>query len=241
MTDAPSQAEKLKLAFWAAPGRDVAAFQESLVEVWAPALLERPALDGLQLHLSGDREQRERASDGVPQAVASVWLAPGTIDAERDAIRSAGDPWRPDDCARVDAWRVRELRAKRYARDWPDGTESPGVTQYSLMRPADGRTPDACSRHWREVHRPLALRIHVGLWNYVQDHVLETLTPAGGDVLGHAALHFRSHADLRDKLFDSEAGKREIFADIGNFMSLERTGVALMTERWLRTPASLRD
>jgi len=123
----------------------------------------------------------------------------------------------------------------------PDGEAIPGVTQYSLMRAADGRSADACRQHWREVHRPLALRIHVGLWSYVQDHVQETLTSTGGDVIGHAQLHFRSHADMREKLFDSEAGKREIFADIGNFMSLERTRVALMTERWLRTPESLRD
>jgi len=115
------------------------------------------------------------------------------------------------------------------------------VTQYSLMRPANGRSFEDCSRHWREVHRPLALRIHVGLWSYVQDHVVETLTPTGGDVIGHAQLHFRSHADLRDKLFDSDAGRDEIFADIPKFMSLERTQSALMTERWLRTPDAFRD
>ena len=56
-------------------------------------------------------------------------------------------------------------------------------------------------------------------------------------MLGHAALHFRSEDDLREKLFDSEAGAREIYADIPRFMSLEETQTALMTELILRTPS----
>jgi uncharacterized protein (TIGR02118 family) len=234
--------DKIKLAFWAAPGCDIAAFAAAVANEWSATVLAGSGGVGLQLHAGEDLASREPRVDvdGMPDVVASVWLAPGRIDDEREALAATADPWRPGDCARLDAWRVREVRAKHYARDWHDGEPSPGVTQYSLMRPADGRSPADCSRHWREVHRPLALRIHVGLWSYVQDHVVETLSSTGGDVLGHAQLHFRSHADLRDKLFDSGAGRDEIFADIPKFMSLERTQSALMTERWLRTPEPLR-
>ena len=76
----------------------------------------------------------------------------------------------------------------------------------------------------------------MGLWSYVQDHVRETVTQTGGDVMGHAALHFRCEDDLREKLFDSQAGAREIYADIPHFMSLADSQTALMTELILRTP-----
>lgn len=239
MTDATSAIEKLKLACWPELACEVADFQAAIASTWAPALLAADGVVGLQLHV--DENGSPRPAGEAPPVVASIWCEAAVFARERAAIAAAEGAWRPQGCVRVDAWRVHEIRAKRYDRDWPDGEASPGVTQYSLMRAADGRSADACRQHWREVHRPLALRIHVGLWSYVQDHVQETLTSTGGDVIGHAQLHFRSHADMREKLFDSEAGKREIFADIGNFMSLERTGVALMTERWLRTPESLRD
>ena len=110
------------------------------------------------------------------------------------------------------------------------------MAQYSSVRPAPGRSREECSRHWQEKHVPLALRIHVGMWNYVQDHVVDTLSETGGDLLGHAVLHFRSLQDLRDKFFDSEAGAQEIYADVARFMSLENSQTALMSELILRTP-----
>jgi uncharacterized protein (TIGR02118 family) len=173
---------------------------------------------------------------GAPDAAVSLWLDAAALAALRESIGSAGCPWHPPGAGRVDAWRVREVRGKTYDRSWPDGSASPGVTQYTLVRPAPGRGREECSLHWRERHLPLALRIHVGLWSYVQDHVVETLTESGSDVMGHAALHFRTLADLRERLFDSDAGADEIYADIPRFMSLEESQTALMTELVLRTP-----
>jgi uncharacterized protein (TIGR02118 family) len=232
---------KLKLAVWRDPGRDAAGFQRDLVAAWAASALERPQVTGLILHQADPRSDPNPAAvaseDSPPDAVISLWLDGTELGAFRAAALAGESVWRPAGARRVDAWLVREVRAKTYDRSWPDGVASPGVTQYSLVRPAPGRSREACSLYWREQHVPLALRIHVGLWNYVQDHVVETLTEAGSDVLGHAALHFRSAEDLRENLFDSEAGARKIYADIPRFMSLEDSQTALMTELILRTPA----
>ena len=231
---------KLKLAVWREPGRDSADFQRALVEHWAAGVLERPEVDGLILHQvdarRGSRAATGSADDSMSDAAVSLWVDDAGLGAFREEVGTAARAWHPAGASRVDAWRVREVRAKTYDRSWPDGSLSPGITQYSLVRPARSRSLEQCSRHWQEKHVPLALRIHVGLWNYVQDHVIETLTETGGDVLGHAALHFRSEDDLREKLFDSEAGAREIYADIPHFMSLEDSQTALMTELILRTP-----
>jgi uncharacterized protein (TIGR02118 family) len=231
---------KLKLAVWCEPGRDSADFQRALVDRWAAGALERPEVDGLVLHqVDARRDPRAdagSAGDSMSDAVISLWLDDAGLGTFREELGAPASAWRPAGAGRVDAWRVREVRAKTYDRSWPDGSVSPGIAQYSLVRPARSRSRAQCSRHWQENHVPLALRIHVGLWNYVQDHVLETLTETGGDVLGHAALHFRSEDDLREKLFDSEAGAREIYADIPRFMSLPETQTALMTELILRTP-----
>jgi uncharacterized protein (TIGR02118 family) len=230
---------KLKLAVWCETGRD-ADFYRALVDEWAAGALERPEVGGLVLHRA-DARRVSRADagstgDSMADAAISLWVDDAGLAAFREEIGAPTSTWRPAGAARLDAWRVREVRAKSYDRDWPDGSVSPGITQYSLVRPAPGRSRAQCSRHWREKHLPLALRVHVGLWNYVQDHVLETLTDTGDDVLGHAALHFRSEDDLREKLFDSEAGAREIYADIPRFMSLDETQTVLMTELILRTP-----
>ena len=232
---------KLKLAVWREPGRDSADFQRALVEHWAAGVLERPEVDGLILHQvdarRGSRAATGSADDSMSDAAVSLWVDDAGLGAFREEVGTLASAWRPAGAGRVDAWRVREVRAKTYDRSWPAGVVSPGITQYSLVRPARNHSREQCSRYWHEKHAPLALRIHVGLWNYVQDHVIETLTETGGDVLGHAALHFRSEDDLREKLFDSEAGAREIYADIPHFMSLEDSQTALMTELILRTPS----
>jgi uncharacterized protein (TIGR02118 family) len=231
---------KFKLAVWRGRGLDVAGFRREVVDAWAAAALGRSEVTGLVLHrqVGGPAGEAVAASEATPpDAVLSLWIDGAENAAFQEELATSSSGWLPAGAGRLDAWRVNEVRAKVYDRSWPDGVPSPGVTQYTLVRPAPDRSPADCSRHWRERHVPLALRIHIGLWNYTQDHVVETLTPAGGDLLGHAALHFRSQADLRDKLFDSEAGAKEIYADIPRFMSLEDSQTALMTEVVLRTPA----
>ena len=103
-----------------------------------------------------------------------------------------------------------------------------------LERP--GATDAGGARYGRAQHTPLALRVHVGLWHYVQNVVLEALTSEADDVFGVVELHFRSRESLRNERYDSEAGRQAVREDIPRFMSLDRTQGGYFVERIVRTP-----
>ncbi len=77
---------------------------------------------------------------------------------------------------------------------------------------------DAFARHWTERHAPLALRRHVGLADYHQYVVTETLTMGTPPIDGVARLGFVTRADFDERFFDSDEGRAEIMADVARFM-----------------------
>jgi len=135
---------KLKLAVWCEPGRDAADFHRELVDRWAAGALERPEVTGLILHRAdsrlGPRAAAVSIDDSMSDAVISLWVDDAEFGAFRQAVGAVASAWRPSGAGRVDAWRVREVCAKTYDRSWPDGSVSPGITQYSLVRPARSRS-----------------------------------------------------------------------------------------------------
>ena len=235
---------KAMLALWAEDGGG-AALGRALRERWAPAVLAAPAVRGLALNLpdggDGARRSPGGAAGPMADAVAAVWLdaAPPAAAAggaeDGGAVRALGLP-EAGGAARAEGWIVAEHRPKRYARDWPDGAPSPGVKLLTLMRPAPGRTPAQCARHWLERHTPLALRVHTGLWNYVQNVVAAPLGDGGGGVFGVVELHFRSRRALREERYGSEAGRRAVHEDIPRFMALDGARGGYFRERILRSP-----
>ncbi len=76
----------------------------------------------------------------------------------------------------------------------------------------------AFARHWTERHAPLALRRHVGLADYHQYVVTETLTGNTPPIDGVARLGFVTRTDFDERFFDSEEGRDEIMADVARFM-----------------------
>ena len=227
------------LALWAEDGGG-AAFRRALRERWAPAALAAPAVRGLALNLpaaEGARRNAAAAAGPMADAVAAVWLgaAPPAAAADGGAARALGLP-EAAGAARAEGWIVAEHRPKRYARDWPDGTPSPGVKLLTLMRPAPGHTLGECARHWLERHTPLALRVHTGLWNYVQNVVAAPLGEGGADVFGVVELHFRSRRALREERYGSEEGRRAVHEDIPRFMALDRARGGYFRELILRSP-----
>jgi uncharacterized protein (TIGR02118 family) len=136
---------------------------------------------------------------------------------------------------RIEAFRVDVGRPKRWERTWPDGEDAPGLKMVSFMRRADGLTRQQFTRHWTERHAPLALRHHVGLWNYRQNVVRRAFTPGGGQIDGIAELHFRSRASFDDEFFDDDEGRAIILADVKRFMGPPGPETALMRERPVRT------
>jgi hypothetical protein len=240
---------KVQLAIWRAPALEPSAFQSGLARDWAQRLLSDPRVAGLALHQlaadqrlpeTGDAGQTARGAAGErpPDAVASLWLDGDLLALLRRALQgeAGGTPPLPPGAEQLWAWRVNEVRQIVYDRSWPDGERSPGFANVSLLRPAPGRSLEEFTKHWELRHGPLAKRVHVGLWGYVQNQVCEPLSEGGRDVFGVGVLHLRTQRDFRERMFDSEAGRREVFEDIPRFMSLEQTLAANMTELVLRTP-----
>lgn len=236
---------KLMLALWAAQKAIPGEFQRALAEQWTPAAASTDGVLGLALN-EADLESGERWDLGgrlgrMADAVVAIWLEDAAARALGTTLAGGGASAlgplpAPPALERVEAWRVEEHEPKPYDRDWHDGERSPGVKLVTLMRPAEGRTHAECARYWREQHTPLALRVHVGLWHYVQNVVLEALTPGADDVFGVVELHFRSRESLRDERYDSEAGRQAVREDIPRFMSLDRTQGGYFVERIVRTP-----
>ena len=106
------------------------------------------------------------------------------------------------------------------AGDWPGplGRRSPGVKMVAALRRPAGMEHAAFVAHWLGRHVPLALARHPGLLRYVTNVVDSRLSPGEADFDGIAELHFATEEDRRLRMYDSEAGRREIEADVARFI-----------------------
>jgi hypothetical protein len=86
------------------------------------------------------------------------------------------------------ACRVEEAIPVAYAKDWPDGSVTPGICLLTLFRQRKDIGYDKFIDRWHNSHTPLSLRIHP-LWHYNRNVVTETLSanesPWGGIVEEH--------------------------------------------------------
>jgi uncharacterized protein (TIGR02118 family) len=130
----------------------------------------------------------------------------------------------------VGAYRVEQLVRLDYERTWGDRVPSPGVSLICLVRRRPDLVWQAYSSHWRDNHGPLALRRQPGFWRYVQNHVLQHLTPTTPDFDGIGELHFRTAQAVFTEMFDSPQGQSEIMEDTLRFMSHESSTTLPATE-----------
>jgi uncharacterized protein (TIGR02118 family) len=129
----------------------------------------------------------------------------------------------PDTVVGVDhAWLVDE-------RPQWDGGPLPGaVTRFSFLLAAAGVTRVRFGEHWSRQHAPLARRHHPALWRYVQNVVVRPLTPTTPEVDGIAELTFATVEDLRQRMYDSDEGRRVIGDDVRRFIEV-RAGWRVLT------------
>ena len=134
---------------------------------------------------------------------------------------------------RVDVWRVLSYRRKG---DEPTASSAPtpGIKYVSFVMRADGLAHEQFVRHWSERHTTLALEHHVGMTGYVQRVVRRAYTPGGRTIDGIAELTFASRADLDERFYDSDEGKRIIGDDVVRFIQRVPGSPTLMTEHVLR-------
>jgi uncharacterized protein (TIGR02118 family) len=218
--------EKYLLGLWRDPDVEFDAFQSWLVDECAPTLGSDRDVLGLALRqtLAEQMSGADGRSNDSLDALLSVWAEkpPRSLLAAASRAR------------RREVWRVAEHRQKVYAEAPPEGSRTPGLGMVALMRAAPDTTREACQRYWVEHHAGLALRVHQGLSGYVQNVVLETLTPGGEDVIGVAELQFASREDYRDRFYVPPEASQEIFADVPRFMSLDTSESVDTSELVLR-------
>jgi uncharacterized protein (TIGR02118 family) len=231
--------ERLLVGIWRAPAVSSADVAARIVDDWAPEALAQEAVESCTVNLAeADQGQYTREPDAfglVPNCDALIALGL-TIAHDLDDV-PARDMLHAL-ARRVEVWRVDTRHPLAWDRSWPDGEFAPGVKMVSFMQRAERLTHEQFARHWTENHTPLAMRHHIGLWNYTQNVVRRAYAPGGEAIDGVAELHFRTRGELVDRFFDSDEGRAVILADVRRFMSRPRPETALMRELPLRTGVS---
>jgi hypothetical protein len=131
------------------------------------------------------------------------------VAGDRDTLATTAD---------VGLYAVTVRRMRHQRRFWPPDTVTPGVTAaYVMVRRPDLEhgTADA---HWRDIHAPLALRHHPGMWHYHQISVDEVL--AGVSCDGIALCAFASAQEMSERFFGDDEDRAVIAADVDRFSDL---------------------
>ena len=191
------------------------------------SLLRRSGASGGSAHLHVDGDDAVIVDPLDTEHVADAMLT--VLGGHGDVV---GQLELPPGARLVGAYRVEQLVRRDYERTWGPGVASPGVSLVCLVH----RRPDVSwadySAHWRDNHGPLALRRQPGFWRYVQNHVLEHLTPGTPDFDGIGELHFRAPQSVLTEMFDSPEGQSEIMEDTFRFMSHEGS-TTMPSREWL--------
>jgi uncharacterized protein (TIGR02118 family) len=101
---------------------------------------------------------------------------------------------------------------------WDRGGEK--LTRVAFVRRAAGLTREEFADHWTNVHAPLARKHHPVLVRYVQNIVVENVTPDAPEVDGIAELGFRTLHDVHERMYDSPAGAEIIRRDVRRFLDV---------------------
>jgi len=217
--------EHLLVALWRSPDVQV----ESLLDTWVPGTLKDPGVQSCTVSFA-DPDQGP-----YPGPPCDALIALGLARAQDlDDL-----PLRHELYAvarEVNVFRVDPNDVIAWDRTWPDGEYAPGVKFVSFVRRADALSHGQFTRHWTEVHAPLARTHHVGLAGYTQNVVRSTYTPGGAGIDGVAELRFATRGDFEERFYDSDAGKAAIRADVKQFIGRSGISPTLMRELPLRTP-----
>ncbi|MBK02301.1 MAG: EthD family reductase [Actinomycetota bacterium] len=130
----------------------------------------------------------------------------------------------------------RVIRERPVATD--AGTASPGVTAVFPLLHHPDLTHQEADAHWRDIHAPLALRHHPGMWDYTQLSVISTL--GGPQIDGFALVAFDSLESMKTRFFGDDNDREVIYADVASFADSKspRRVVATETIYGQRPPTS---
>ena len=124
---------------------------------------------------------------------------------------------------------VDEVVHRNVPRTWPLGQLSPGVKQISLLR----RRPELDTAEFRRIyeheHGPLTLHEHPGLWRYIQNFVIDAVTPDAPPLDAITERHFRSDDDFRNGSYRNDDSRRVLNDDSSRF--IDRSNVVSVLTR----------
>ena len=160
-----------------------------------------------------------RGPAAIDVARATGGTAFVAIERERDPMFTslvlADDRAALEPVADVGLYAVEVRRMRHQRRTWPPATATPGVTAtFPMVRHPD-LTHEQADAHWRDVHAPLALRHHPGMWHYVQVSVDEVVRGPAYD--GIALCAFASEQERRERFFGGPEDRVVISADVATF------------------------
>jgi hypothetical protein len=108
--------------------------------------------------------------------------------------------------------------------------EPGAIRMYVFFGGRRSLTRDAVLAHWRDVHAPLALRHHPGMWHYHQISIAGVL--AGPAYDGIALCAFPSEQDMAERFFGGFEDQAIIAADVARFADVERSPRRVRMIEW---------
>ena len=216
------------------PGQDRARFRERFLDEFAPRLVVHlPRAERLVVNLVDvEATIKVRTNTRPPfdvikppyDVVTEMWVE--SFDDFKDPMRRfdtpAGQEYVEDQLkdlgARVYDYLISERTQWNRGPTPKIGERTPGVKALMPSRRIESMAVDNIAQRWLE-HRLVAEKHHVGAIRYLQNGVLEALTPSAEVMHGIAELYFPTIKDLEERFFDSPEGERAIAADANRFVA----------------------
>lgn len=164
--------------------------------------------------------------------------APAEIDVEKHTVERSLD----DDATVLFAWlndgdalpslppgaHAWEVDERPQWDDRPPGVD--GIKRVVFVHRLPSIDREAFAAHWSERHAPLARTHHPAMWHYVQNIVTAPLSADTPDIDGIAELSFASVDDMRNRMFDSDEGRKVIAADVARFIDMSAGSRVVVAE-----------
>jgi uncharacterized protein (TIGR02118 family) len=188
------------------------------------------------------RDARELPFDGLT-ALQFIDLKDFTDPARRYASKEAEMRITEDSnqlIASAHGYMVEEALQWDRLEPQPEGTPSLGFKVIALSRRAAGISKENFISHYRTVHTELARKHHPGISRYIQNFVVNKLTPETPDIDAFAELHFATREDFTDRFYATPESRQIIWDDVKAFADLKSVRFVTAVETiWKIPPASL--
>ena len=196
-------------------------------------LISRDPGPELPLHIAHIDLPKRALSLPVDSAAASELPSFVELWGEETRLRSIVQNWP----FRARAWLVEEHVPLSYRRDWPSGSESPGLRMVGSLHRRWGMSQKAFADYWLGPHTEVARSYTIPCWHYNQNVVTESLCGDSGED-GFVGMHFetRAYFEARWAKYPEEAARGA--EDASRFMDRERSITMVAVETVWEEPTT---